>query len=135
LHPHPYRPPTPFFAPSGFVSLSLDRQSKGGCIGCIGCLQCCRLVVAQAPALGYDIGVVLALQFSAYGEARKCPAVAGGAWVVPVFCAAAFRGHTHTYMIQTCRRAWALTVCCWFFFIFKCQKLDAKSNANLPQVV
>jgi hypothetical protein len=77
-------------------------------------LQRCRPVVARASALGCDLGVVLALQFSAYGEARKSLA-AGGAWVVPVFCAAALRGHTHTYMIHTCRRAWALTVCCFSY--------------------
>lgn len=94
-------------------------------------LQRCRPVVARASALGCDLGVVLALQFSAYGEARKSLAAAGGAWVVPVFCAAAF-ARSYTYMIHICRRAWALTVCC---FSFKYQRLDGKSKANLPLVI
>lgn len=65
LHPHPHRPPSPFFfAPSGSVRSRLSKAEKGAG----GCLQRCRPVVARASALGYDVGIVLALRFQPTGK-------------------------------------------------------------------
>jgi hypothetical protein len=68
------------------------------------------------------VGVVLALRFSAYGKARKS-LLREARGLSPCL-----QLHIQTYMIHTCLRAWAFTVCC--FFLHVQETLTPKANAS-----